>query len=131
MPQSILPTDSDAIARDKLITAIGINASRIRQKVKEFRSDVTPAMQALARQGLMASLPEINVGAAFVVKGAEMKLSSTTAITGFPFSKVGKKTFNIIIKTLINSRNSGQTIIKSHNIDFLNWILKHELITFS
>ena len=81
-------TDTAAQAQAKLASAIAINARLIRRSVSDFRSNVTNALQALQRQALMVSLPEIKVGAAFVVKGADMKVASTTAVTAFSFDKV-------------------------------------------
>lgn len=88
VPGSIVSCDDDTAARIKIDTALGMNARLIRRSVTEFRSNVTNVIQALERQARMTSLPELKVGAAFVVKGAEMKVSSTTAITSFSFDRV-------------------------------------------
>ena len=85
VPSPITASDD---ARAKLATAVGMNARLIRKSVTEFRSDVTNALQALQRQARMTSLPELKVGAAFVVKGADMKVASTTAVTAFSFDQV-------------------------------------------
>jgi hypothetical protein len=65
-----------------------MNARLIRRSVSDFRSNVTNALQALQRQALMTSIPELKVGAAFVVKGADMKVASTTAVTAFSFDNI-------------------------------------------
>ncbi len=88
VPHHITPEDTELAIKSKLTTALGMNARLIRQSVSDFRSDVTNALQALERQALMTSLPEIKVGAAFVVKGADMKVASTTAVTAFSFDNI-------------------------------------------
>lgn len=72
----------------KLSTALQLNARLIRNAISTFRSDPAHALRALQRQERMVSLPEAQVAAAFVVKGADMKLASTTAVSAFPFDKV-------------------------------------------
>jgi hypothetical protein len=88
VPGHITPYDTDMIAESKLSTALGMNARLIRRSVSDFRSNVTNALQALERQAVMTSLAELKVGAAFVVKGADMKVASTTAVTAFSFDNI-------------------------------------------
>ena len=65
-----------------------MNARLIRRSVSDFRSNVSNALQALERQAVMTSLPELKVGAAFIIKGADMKVASTTAVTAFSFDNI-------------------------------------------
>ena len=65
-----------------------MNARLIRRSVAGFRSDVANSLRALDRQARLVALPEAAVGAAFVVKGADLKVASSTAVTAFPFTNV-------------------------------------------
>jgi hypothetical protein len=78
----------DAATRARLEAAVGANARLIRRSVAAFRSDPRHALRALERQARMVALPEGRMAASFVVKGADMKVASTTAVTAFPFDTV-------------------------------------------
>ena len=91
MPAPIEPTDSDAEAEAKLAAAVGTNALLIRRAVEEFRADPRLTLRALQRQTCHATLPELQLGAAFVAKGADNKVASTTAVNCFSFDQVGLK----------------------------------------
>lgn len=65
-----------------------MNARLIRDAISNFRKDPFNALHALDLQAQMVQLTDVQVGMAFVVKGAAQKLASTTAVTAFPFDKV-------------------------------------------
>ena len=74
--------------KQRLVQAVGMNARLIRRSVAEFRSDPAHTLRALERQARMVQEREMRVAAAFVVKGADLKVASTTAVTAFPFDTV-------------------------------------------
>ena len=80
--------DSDEYVLRKFTESIQSNALLIRKNLTDFRSDTTGALCALQRQKEMASMSEGRVAATYVVKGFDMKLASSSAVT-FPFDKVG------------------------------------------
>lgn len=94
VPKCTVPSDNDSQIAAKLSKALSMNARLIRRGVSEFRSSPVNSMRALERQARMVDLPEAKVAAAFVVKGADMKVASTTAVTAFPFTNVSQSPYD-------------------------------------
>jgi hypothetical protein len=88
VPSALHDCDDASIALAKLRQAIAMNAGLIRRSIAAFRSNPSGPLQALERQERLVKLSEGQVAAAFVVKGADMKVASSTAVTAFPFDNV-------------------------------------------
>lgn len=82
------PNETESTALRRLKQSISVNARLIRRSISSFRGDATGVLRALRRQSHMVELPAGRVAAAYIVKGEDMKLASSTAITSFPFHKV-------------------------------------------